>query len=44
VYDFQSAFAGLTQIATFAPEANLQEKYAETYSSWEKALNKAVNG
>jgi xylulokinase len=43
VYDFQSAFAGLTQIATFAPEANLQEKYAETYSSWEKALNKAVN-
>lgn len=43
VYDFQSAFAGLTQIATFAPEANLQEKYAETYSSWEKALNKEVN-
>lgn len=44
VYDFQSAFAGLTQIATFAPEASLQEKYAETYSSWEKALNKEING
>lgn len=44
VYDFQSAFSGLTQIATFAPEAHLQEKYAETYSVWEAALNKAING
>ncbi len=43
VYNFQSAFAGLTQIATFAPEAHLQERYAETYSAWEKALNKEIN-
>jgi xylulokinase len=44
VYDFQSAFAGLNQIATFAPEAHLQEKYKETYSGWESALNKVING
>ena len=43
VYNFQSAFAGLTQIATFAPEVHLQERYAETYSAWEKALNKEIN-
>ncbi len=40
VYDFQSAFNGLTQIATFEPHADLQEKYANTYAVWEEALKK----
>jgi len=44
VYDFQSAFEGLTQIATFAPEAHLQEKYKEMYAVWERALARLAAG
>jgi xylulokinase len=40
VSDFKSAFNGLTQIATVEPLADLQEKYANTYSVWEEALKK----
>ncbi|RDB05130.1 xylulokinase [Runella aurantiaca] len=40
VFDFKSAFNGLTQIATVEPLADLQEKYANTYAVWEEALKK----
>jgi xylulokinase len=40
VFDVKSAFNGLTQIATVEPLADLQEKYANTYSVWEEALKK----
>jgi len=40
VFDFKSAFNGLTQIATVEPLADLQEKYANTYAIWEEALKK----
>ncbi len=40
VFDFKSAFNGLTQIATVEPLADLQEKYANTYAVWEDALKK----
>ncbi|WP_428667812.1 xylulokinase [Runella sp.] len=40
IYDLKSAFNGLTQIATVEPLADLQEKYANTYAIWEKALKK----
>lgn len=40
VFDFKSAFNGLTQIATVEPLADLQEKYANTYAIWEDALKK----
>lgn len=40
IYNFQSAFDGLTQLATFAPESHLQAQYQEIYRVWETALDK----
>ena len=42
VYDFKSAFEGLTQIATFEPDASLQPQYAENYAKWEANLKKSM--
>ena len=38
IYDFNSAFNGLTRLQTIEPTAEAQTQYTELYENWEKSL------
>ncbi len=40
--NFKEAFRGLKSIATIAPDAKLQEQYAEVYQKWKRVLEQQI--
>ncbi|TAE97145.1 MAG: carbohydrate kinase, partial [Runella slithyformis] len=42
IYDFKSAFNGLTRLTVIEPEAHLQAQYGEVYERWETYLGQSL--